>query len=207
VDFQRHLQSGLEVLSTAAADSGLRLVSEIVNSRDAELMAHFCDVLEVGVDNCYNSALLREVAGTGRCVMLNRHPRMSHEAFLDVVAQLDEYGAEDVILVDNGVRRGDGPGENVLDITGLVRLKRDTRCPVMVAIPPLVSDWSYVTETAVAAVAAGVDGIITDMVPDPCFSAQNPKALLPGHLRALMGRVTALRCTLNAVNLQELQHR
>jgi 3-deoxy-7-phosphoheptulonate synthase len=202
-DFQRHLESGLRVLTSAANEFGLTAVSEIVSVRDVELTAKYLDFIEVLPEAASDFKLLRELAQSGKTIILGRHPVMTVEHFLSVVGFLEQSGSSQIYLVENCTRGFDPYSDTCLDLSMILSLKRETKHPVFVDCSRLMRQAADVEHFAVAAVAAGADGLLAELGQQTNI---NPESLAPLHLRGIMQRTNALKYTLDALEIHKLKN-
>jgi 3-deoxy-7-phosphoheptulonate synthase len=193
-------RQGLRLLRAAANRFELGVVSEVFASSDVSFASEHCDVIEIGPQNMSNTRLLREVAASGRPVIAHRSPLMPVEEFLTSIALLERGRTPLLLLADNGLYSGDERNDTGLDLSAIVALRRATSHPVLVNCSALSRDWTYTESAVSAAVAAGADGVIVDMM---CrFSAvesRGVKEVLPIELDKMVKRVTAMKVTLNAL--------
>lgn len=194
-DVHRFLLSGLQVLRSAARHFDLNVVSEIAAPQDLPLLFKYCDVIEIGPDNAANVRLLRELSFVEKTVILNRHPLMSADYFLSLVGYLEKGGRCKIVLAENGARSIDAFSPSLLDLSTIVTLRRLTSHPILVDCSAY--DPSYTEHLAIAAIAAGADGILAEV------AGQHGNDGLSMHeLKGVMERADALKYTLNALNHQ-----
>lgn len=196
-DFQRHLQSGLKVLSSTAKHFNLKVVSEISSLEDLKLLDKYVDIIEVPPHLANDFRLLDELGYVAKPIILNRHPMMSVERFLSLLECLQRGKMADCILADNGMQSSDPYVASLLDLSSLIQLRRQAECPVLVNCSVLASSPESVEDIAVAAVAAGADGVLADITIGA--APRNNQALLPQQLSGVIQRTRALKCTINAL--------
>lgn len=158
---------GLEILARVRAETGLPVVTEVMDTRQVELVASYADVLQVGARNMQNFPLLMEVGRVQRPVLLKRGMSATVKDLLLAAEYVMSQGNTDVILCERGIRTFGEATRNTFDLAAIPVLKRETHLPV-IADPshaggsrPLVAPLSY------AAVAAGADGLMIEVHPDP----------------------------------------
>ena len=161
--FQGLGADGLAMLAAARAQSGLPVVTEVLDPRDAELAAEVADVLQVGSRNMSNGALLRELARTGRPILLKRGFGATIQDLLDAADYVLAEGNEDVLLVERGIRTFEPATRFTLDISAVPVLRERTHLPILVdpSHPAGVARW--VPDLALAAAAVGADGIMVEV--------------------------------------------
>ena len=165
--FQGMAREGLEILAEVRAETGLPVVTEVMDTRQVELVAGYADVLQVGARNMQNFPLLTEVGRTHRPVLLKRGMSATIKDLLLAAEYVMSQGNMHVILCERGIRTFETATRNTFDLAAIPVLKRETHLPV-VADPshaggyrPLVAPLAY------AAVAAGADGLLIEVHPDP----------------------------------------
>jgi 3-deoxy-7-phosphoheptulonate synthase/chorismate mutase len=158
---------GLALLRDAAQRHGLASVSEVTDQRMVERAAACVDVLQIGSRNMYNYDLLREVGGAGRPVLLKRGLAATIDEFLWAAEYLALHGAENVILCERGIRTFETQTRNTLDISAVALLRRATRLPVIVDVSHAAGRKDILAPLARAALAAGAQGIMVEVHPEP----------------------------------------
>lgn len=195
--FQGLGQGALAMLAAAREATGLPVVSEVLDPRDAELAAEFVDVLQVGARNMSNAVLLRELARTGLPILLKRGFGSTLAELLDAADYVLAEGNEDVLLVERGIRTFEPATRFTLDISAIPVLRERTHLPILVdpSHPAGVARW--VPDLARAAAAAGADGVMVEVHDEPSASLSDAdQALDPSQFEAL---VVSLDRVLDAV--------
>ncbi len=160
-------REGLEILARARAETGLPVVTEVMDTRQAELVAGYADVLQIGARNMQNFALLTEVGRLQRPVLLKRGMSATVKDLLLAAEYVMSQGNLNVILCERGIRTFETATRNTFDLAAIPVLKRETHLPVVAdpshagGVRHLVPPLSY------AAIAAGADGLIVEVHPDP----------------------------------------
>jgi 3-deoxy-7-phosphoheptulonate synthase len=154
---------GLELLSHAREETGLPVVTEVLDPRDAERVAERVDVLQVGARNMSNGTLLRELARTGRPILLKRGFGATVQELLDAAEYVLAEGNEDVLLVERGIRTFETATRFTLDISAVPVLRERTHLPILVdpSHPAGVARW--VPDLTRAAAAVGADGVMVEV--------------------------------------------
>jgi len=160
-------EEGLRILAAAREVTGLPVVTEVMDTRDVELVARYADVLQIGSRNMQNYALLREVAQTGRPVLLKRGFAATIKEWLLAAEYVLSSGNSSVILCERGIRTFETYTRNTIDIGGVVAVKEISHLPVIVDPSHGTGRASLVRAVARAAVAAGADGIMVEVHQNP----------------------------------------
>ncbi len=165
--FQGSGREGLERLARVGAAVGLPVVSEVLDPRDVELVAGVAEVLQVGARNMANFALLSEVARSQKTVLLKRGLAATAREFLLAAEHVLARGNGRVLLCERGVRGFDGVTRYVLDVGTIAHLKRATHLPVIVDPSHAAGRAELVLPLAKAGLAAGADGLMIEVHPQP----------------------------------------
>ena len=159
--------AALEHLRAARAATGLPVVTEVVDPRQVERVAGVADVLQVGARNMQNYALLAEVGRAGVPVLLKRGLSATVRELLLASEHVRVQGNERVILCERGIRTFEPATRNTLDVAAVPVLQAETHLPVIVDPSHAGGRAALVTPLALAAVAAGADGLIVEVHPEP----------------------------------------
>jgi 3-deoxy-7-phosphoheptulonate synthase len=159
--------AALRLLADARAETGLPVVTEVMDTRQVELVAEHADVLQVGARNMQNFALLSEVGRVQRPVLLKRGLSATVSELLMAAEYVMAQGNRDVILCERGIRTFETATRNTLDVAAIPVLKRETHLPVIVDPSHAGGRASLVAPLAFAAIAAGADGLIVEVHPCP----------------------------------------
>lgn len=185
--FQGLGKAGLELLTEASLETGLPIVTEVMDPRDVELVARHAALLQVGSRNMQNFALLREVGRSGLPVLLKRGAAATLAEFTGAAGYLLAEGNERVILCERGVRGFEPTVRYSLDLTAVPILQQSTPFPVVVDPSHATGRRDLVAPMALAAVGAGADGLMIEVHPDPKRAlSDGPQALRPADFVALM---------------------
>ncbi|BDV44540.1 3-deoxy-7-phosphoheptulonate synthase [Geotalea uraniireducens] len=188
--FQGLEEEGLKLLAKARALTGLPIVTEVVNPETAELVAEYADILQIGARNAQNFALLKKVGQLRKPVLLKRGMSMTIQEFLMSAEYVLAEGNQSVILCERGIRTFETATRNTLDLSAIPVLKEKTHLPVVVDPSHGTGDYHYVGPMALAAVAAGADGLIIEVHPDPeRASSDGPQSLKPKKFATLMAQL------------------
>ena len=185
--FQGLGEAGLELLAEAKAQFGLPVITEVMDPRLVELVGGTADVLQVGARNMQNFDLLRAVGQSDKPVLLKRGLSSTVEELLMSAEYVMSEGNRNVILCERGIRTFSKFTRNTVDISAVPVLKRETHLPVIVDPSHGTGHADLVPAVARAAVAAGADGIMVEVHPDPASAkCDGPQALLPETFAHLM---------------------
>lgn len=176
--FQGLGQEGLEILSEVKQATGLPVITEILDPRHVEAVAEHADIMQVGTRNMQNFELLRELGQTRKPVLLKRGMAATIEEFLMSAEYILSSGNPNVILCERGIRTYETATRNTLDISAIPVLKDMTHLPVIVDPSHAAGKRDYVPALAKAAIAAGADGLLLDVHPDPKSSLVDPDQAL-----------------------------
>ena len=173
--FQGMKEDGLKLLALARQETGLAVVTEVMSPEDVDLVAKYADILQIGARNMQNYRLLEAVGRSGRAVLLKRGPSATIEEWLLAAEYILNEGNPDVMLCERGIRTFESHTRFTLPLATVPYLHRKTHLPVIVD-PSHGTGHSYlVTDMAAASIAAGADGLIVEMHPNP------EKALSDGY--------------------------
>jgi len=196
--FQGLEEKGLEMLAEAREVTGLRIVTEVMDSRTLPLVAQYADILQIGTRNMQNFFLLKEVATTGKPILLKRGISATIEEWLMAAEYIISGGNSQVILCERGIRSFETYTRNTLDLTAIPVLKHLTHLPVIVDPSHAIGKWRFVQPMARAAVAAGADGLIIEVHPNPSEAlCDGPQSLTPENFKHLMDEVRQVSKIMN----------
>ncbi|CAH2032171.1 3-deoxy-7-phosphoheptulonate synthase [Trichlorobacter ammonificans] len=188
--FQGLEEDGLKLLAKARAETGLPVVTEVINPETVDLVASYADILQIGARNSQNFALLKKVGQCGKPVLLKRGMAMTIQEFLMSAEYIMSEGNQGVILCERGIRTFETATRNTLDLSAIPVLKRKTHLPVVIDPSHGTGDHHYVAAMSFAAVAAGADGLIVEVHPDPEHaSSDGPQSLKPKKFAAMMEKL------------------
>jgi 3-deoxy-7-phosphoheptulonate synthase len=191
--FQGLGEQGLEILSAAARRHGLTVVTEIMSEHDVDLVERYAGVFQVGARNMQNFALLKALGETRKPVLLKRSMMGTIEELLLSAEYVMKGGNPHVILCERGIRTFETQTRNTLDIAAVPVTKRLSHLPIMVDPSHAMGDWHYVIPASLAALAAGADGIVVEIHPQPAVAKSDGKQSLNyAHFEELMGRLRTL---------------
>jgi 3-deoxy-7-phosphoheptulonate synthase len=166
-DFQGMELEGLKLLRKAKEATGLSIITEVMSDRDAELVAEYADILQVGARNMQNFALLKSLGKCGRPVLLKRGMSSTLKELLMSAEYIVAHGNSNVILCERGIRTFETATRNTCDLTAVAVLNELTHLPVVVDPSHATGRSSLVPAVCRAAVAIGADGLLVEVHPCP----------------------------------------
>ncbi|WP_017573841.1 3-deoxy-7-phosphoheptulonate synthase [Nocardiopsis halotolerans] len=194
--FQGLGEEGLKILADVRAETGLPIVTEVVDAADVELVASYADMLQVGTRNMQNFALLQAVGDAGKPVLLKRGMSATIEEWLMAAEYIAQRGNLDIVLCERGIRTFEKATRNTLDISAVPVAQNLSHLPVIVDPSHSGGKRELVLPLSRAAVAVGADGVIVDVHPHPENAlCDGPQALLGedlAELRDLAGTLATL---------------
>ncbi len=193
---------GLKILDKARQETGLPIVTEVVDPRDVSWVAEFADVLQIGTRNMQNFSLLKEVGKSGRPVLLKRGMHSTLEEWLNCAEYILSEGNPDVVLCERGIRTFETYTRNTLDLSAVPAIKELSHLPIIIDPTHSTGRISLIESMSMAAAAAGADGMIVEVHHRPenalCDADQ---ALTPEIFASMMKRLRPLKSFLNNLPL------
>jgi len=191
--FQGLGEEGLRFLKAAGEATGLPVVSEIVSPEHADMFRELVDVLQIGARNMQNFELLKRVGALGKPVLLKRGPAATIQDLLMSAEYLLAHGTEAVMLCERGIRTFETYTRNTLDLSAIPVVKKLSHLPILVDPSHGTGIREWVLPMALASVAAGADGLIVEVHPDPQAAlSDGPQSLYPEQFEKLMRDIEAL---------------
>ncbi|MCM0760881.1 Phospho-2-dehydro-3-deoxyheptonate aldolase [Sporomusa paucivorans] len=191
--FQGLEERGLQMLAKAREQTGLKVVTEVMDAAAVGMISQYADVLQIGTRNMQNSNLLRAVGKTDKPVLLKRGMAATISEWLDAAEYIMCEGNHNVILCERGIRTFETYTRNTLDLGAVVAVKRLSHLPVIVDPSHGTGRWKMVRPMACAAVAAGADGLIIEVHPNPDVALCDGKqSLTPENFSLLMTEVGSI---------------
>jgi 3-deoxy-7-phosphoheptulonate synthase len=191
--FQGLGAKGLEILADVREVTGLPVVTEVVDARDVPMVAELADMLQVGTRNMANVGLLQAVGEADKPVLLKRGMTATIEEWLMAAEYVAQRGNLDVVLCERGIRTFEPSTRNTLDVGAVPVVQGTSHLPVIVDPSHAAGRRDLVVPLSRAAIAAGADGVIVDVHPDPEHAlCDGPQALHGTELRALAQAVRQL---------------
>jgi 3-deoxy-7-phosphoheptulonate synthase len=180
----------LRLLAEVRGRTGLPVVTEVLDVRHIDVIAEHADMMQVGARNMQNFALLAELGRVKRPVLLKRGLSATVEELLMAAEYIMANGNPDVVLCERGIRTYERATRNTLDVSAIPVLKRETHLPVIVDPSHAGGAKDLVAPLSFAAIAAGADGLIVEVHPDPaCALSDGDQSLAPDAFESVMTRL------------------
>ncbi len=183
-------EEGLKILASARAQTGLKIVTEVVDTRDVEMINSYADIIQIGARNMQNFRLLHEVGLTSKPILLKRGLAATIEEWLMAAEYIMAAGNQNIILCERGIRTYETSTRNTLDLSAIPVIKELSHLPVIVDPSHAAGNWKYVGALSKGAVAAGADGLIIEVHIDPPNAlSDGPQSLRPAKFAQLLGEI------------------
>lgn len=180
-------EQGLKIMAEAREQTGLAIVSEVMDTRDVPLVADYVDIVQIGARNMQNFNLLREVGKIRKPVLLKRGLSATIEEWIMAAEYILAGGNEQVIFCERGIRTFETFTRNTQDISAIPIIKELTHLPIIVDPSHGTGKWNLVEPMAKAAIAAGADGLMIEVHPEPLKAlSDGPQSLKPEKFAELM---------------------
>ena len=191
--FQGLEEQGLKYLAEARERTGLRVVTEVTTVEAVDRVAAYADMLQVGARNMQNFGLLKAVGKCGKPVLLKRGLAATLNEWLNAAEYIMNEGNPNVVFCERGIRTYETYTRNTLDLSAVAAIKHLSHLPIIVDPSHGTGKWRMVQPMALAAIAAGADGLMIEMHPNPEKAlSDGPQSLTPEHFRRVMAGVTKL---------------
>lgn len=191
--FQGLGEQGLKFLKKAKLETGLPIVTEVLDQHTVELVCEYADMLQIGARNMQNYALLKAVGRTDKAVLLKRGLAATAEEFLSSAEYILAEGNAKVVLCERGIRTFEKATRNTLDINVVPVIKAKSHLPIVVDPSHATGVSDYVTPISRAAVAAGADGLIVEVHPEPKKAlSDGAQSLKPEQFAELIKEVSKI---------------
>jgi 3-deoxy-7-phosphoheptulonate synthase len=188
--FQGLEEEGLKYLAEAKRETGLAIVTEVMEPDKVDVVAEYSDILQIGARNVQNFSLLRRVAETRKPVLLKRGMSTTIQEWLLSAEYVLSGGNPHVILCERGIRTFEPTTRYTLDLNAIPVVKKLSHLPVVVDPSHGTGHWEYVEAMALAGVAAGADGLIIEVHPRPEEAlSDGPQSLKPDRFARVMARL------------------
>ena len=189
---------GLKILEKARKETGLPIVTEVVDTRDGSWVCEYADVLQVGARNMQNFSLLKEVGKVNKPVLLKRGMHSTLSEWLNCAEYILAEGNPNVILCERGIRTFETYTRNTLDLSMVPAVKETTHLPVIVDPSHGTGRLSLIEPMCLAAVAAGVDGLIVEVHYKPSEAlSDGDQSLTPEQFSQTARKIRELRAFMN----------
>jgi len=190
--FQGLGDSALRMLADVRRETGLPVVTEVMDPRQIDVVAEHADMLQVGARNMQNFSLLSELGRVKRPVLLKRGLSATIKELLMAAEYIMAQGNRDIVLCERGIRTFESATRNTLDIAAVPVLKRETHLPVIVDPSHAGGMSELVAPLSFAAIAAGADGLIIEVHPDPARArSDGDQSLSFEAFQSVMSRLAA----------------
>ena len=200
--FQGMGEEGLKLLAEARELTGLPIVTEVTSPELVPLVSDYADVLQIGARNMQNYALLKAVGLSKRTVLLKRGMSANINDFLMAAEYILSKGNKNIILCERGIRTFETATRNTTDINAIPVLKILTHLPVILDPSHSTGDWRLVSALARAGIAAGADGLIVEVHPDPVNAlSDGAQSLKPKRFTELVREANAIADVLKSANI------
>ena len=193
---------GLEYLDIARKETGLAVVTEIMDPRDLELVCEFTDILQIGARNMQNFTLLNEIGKTNKPVLLKRGLAATIEEWLLAAERIMDKGNSQIILCERGIRTFDNKyTRNTADIAAIPLIRKLSHLPIIFDPSHATGKWNLINPLSKAAIVAGAQGLIIEIHPNPEKAiSDGPRTLNFKNFRQLMKELQILASVLAPTN-------
>lgn len=191
--FQGGGEDALKMLADARSETGLPIVTELMSEKDMDLVLKYADVIQIGARNMQNFSLLKEIGKLGMPVILKNGIASTVQEHLMSAEYLMSEGLKEVILCLRGVRTYETALRNTLDVALFTYMQQQTHLPIIIDPSHAAGKRDFVMPLAYAGMAAGANGMIIEVHPNPkCALSDGEQALLPSDFEYLMNKLHAL---------------
>lgn len=199
--FQGLEEEGLKMLAEARRQTGLKIVTEVMDVEHVDVIADTADMLQIGARNMQNFHLLRSVGRTKKPVLLKRGLAATIDEWLNAAEYIAAEGNNDIVLCERGIRTFETFTRNTLDLSAIVAVKMLSNLPIIVDPSHGTGIRKMVAPMSLASVAAGADGLMVEVHPEPEKAlSDGPQSLNPQEFSCLMdkvGNIAAFRKEMN----------
>jgi len=183
-------ESGLKLLAQAGKETQMPIITEVMSPDHVDLVVKYADILQIGARNMQNFVLLDEVGKTKKPVLLKRGLASSIQEWLLAAEYVLAQGNEQVILCERGIRTFETYTRNTMDVSAIPIIEKVSHLPIIADPSHATGKWYLVPPLALAAVAAGADGLIIEVHPNPDLAlADGPQSLTFDNFRLLMSQL------------------
>jgi 3-deoxy-7-phosphoheptulonate synthase len=191
-------ESGLKMLAKVREETQMPVITEVMSTNDVDLVAKYVDILQIGARNMQNFILLDEVGRTKKPVLLKRGLSSSIQEWLLAAEYILAQGNEQVILCERGIRTFETYTRNTMDLSAIPIIEKVSHLPIFADPSHATGKWYLVPPLALAAVAAGADGLIIEVHPNPDLAlADGPQSLTFENFRLLMSQLLPIAKAMN----------
>ncbi|MGB6873470.1 MAG: 3-deoxy-7-phosphoheptulonate synthase [Dehalococcoidia bacterium] len=183
-------EDGLKMLAQAGKETQMPIITEVMSPDHVDLVAKYADILQIGARNMQNFVLLDEVGKTKKPVLLKRGLASSIQEWLLAAEYVLAQGNEQIILCERGIRTFETYTRNTMDVSAIPIIERVSHLPIIADPSHATGKWYLVPPLALAAVAAGADGLLIEVHPNPDMAlADGPQSLTFDNFRLLMSQL------------------
>jgi 3-deoxy-7-phosphoheptulonate synthase len=191
-------ESGLRMLAKVGEETQMPIITEVMSPNHVDLVAKYVDILQIGARNMQNFILLDEVGRIKKPVLLKRGLSSSIQEWLLAAEYILAQGNEQVILCERGIRTFETYTRNTMDISAIPIIEKVSHLPIFADPSHATGKWYLVPPLALAAVAAGADGLIIEVHPNPDLAlADGPQSLTFDNFRLLMSHLLPIARAMN----------
>jgi len=192
---------GLKILEKAREETGLPVVSEVLDPRDVAWMGEYVDVLQIGTRNMQNFSLLKEVGKSDKPVLLKRGMYSTLSEWLNCAEYILSGGNPNVILCERGIRTFESYTRNTLDLSAIPAIKELTHLPIIVDPAHATGKASLIPSMSLAAVASGADGLLVEVHTNPKEAlSDKDQTLTPKQFSEMIKKIRALQTFMEGMN-------
>lgn len=204
--FQGLEEQGLKFLAEARERTGLKVVTEVTTVEAVDRVVAYADMLQIGARNMQNFGLLKAVGKAGKPVLLKRGLAATIDEWLNAAEYIMNEGNPDVVLCERGIRTYETYTRNTLDLSAVAAVKHLSHLPIIVDPSHGTGKWRMVQPMAYAAIAAGADGLMIEMHPNPAKAlSDGPQSLTPEHFERVMNGVKKLSAFLREEQIAPME--
>ena len=186
-------EAGLKLLAHARQETGLKVITEVLTPGDVDIVAEYADILQIGTRNMQNFLLLEEAGRSRKPVLLKRGMSATIEEWLLSAEYIVKAGNPNVILCERGIRTYDTMTRNTFDLSAIPLVKRLSHLPIVADPSHATGKWYLVEAVALGSIAAGADGLIIEVHPDPDHAlSDGPESLTFENFGKLMPKTNAV---------------
>jgi len=183
-------ESGLKILAQVGKETKMPIITEVMSPDHVDLIAKYADILQIGARNMQNFVLLDEVGKTKKPVLLKRGLSSNIQEWLLAAEYVLAQGNEQVILCERGIRTFESYTRNTMDLSAIPIIEKVSHLPIIADPSHATGKWYLVLPLALAAVAAGADGLLIEVHPNPDLAlADGPQSLTFDNFRLLMAQL------------------
>ena len=203
--FQGLEVEGLKFLAEARERTGLRVVTEVTTVEAIGRVVEYADMLQIGARNMQNFGLLKEVGKCGKPVLLKRGLAATIDEWLNAAEYIMNAGNPNVVLCERGIRTYENYTRNTLDLSAVAAVKHLSHLPIIVDPSHGTGKWRMVKPMAFAAIAAGADGLMMEVHPNPAKAlSDGPQSLTPENYAEVMDGVKKISAFMKAENITSM---